>query len=136
MGNSTSGAALILWPSRVQYHLPMDMSIYGHGWDMDLDSFNGRYRLCHKHLEFVEGGVLIRNQDMAERVAREMEVGSIGVNTASRWKKSTLPDPATIGAIARVCGVHVGWLVFGEEGGPPPAFVTRLPVSDQTADEG
>ncbi len=143
MGRSASNAATPLWqPHRTYVHQTL-LSSTGQdsgAWDdMNIDTFNSRYRLSHKHLELSEGGVEIRNEDMAERVAKEMGgVGGVVVSksTASRWKHSSVPDLATVGAIARVCGVHVGWLTFGEAGGPTPDFVTRPRASDRHSDEG
>ena len=72
-----------------------------------------------------------------ERVAHEMGGGaSVSGNAASRWKRSSMPDLETVGAIARVFGIHVGWLAFGVAGGPPPDFVTQFPASDQESSEG
>ena len=103
---------------------------------MEAESFNDRYRLCRKHLELVEGGIEIRNLDMASRVASEIGGNaSVSTSTTSRWRGTTVPDLATVGAIARVFGVNAGWLAYGKSGGPPPDFVTRPRASGRSVEE-
>ncbi len=104
--------------------------------------FNERYRLAVKFLEIREGTSIISNGEMVRRVAAETGGESLTPSSASRWKSKSVPDLAILGAIARVCGVHPGWLAFGEAGGPPPDFVnlrqasTRLSAGDGGGDQG
>ena len=99
-----------------------------------MDTFNERYRLAVKYLEIREWASTVSNVEMVRRVAAETGGESLTPSSASRWKSTAVPDLAILGAIAQVCGVHPGWLAFGEGGGPPPDFVnlhqasTRLSV--------
>ncbi len=88
-----------------------------------MDTFHERYRLAVKYLEIQEGASTISNVAMVRRVAAQTGGESLTPSSASRWKSTAVPDLAVLGAIARVCGVHPGWLAFGEAGGPPPDFV-------------
>ncbi len=104
-----------------------------------MDTFHERYRLAVKYLEIREGASTISNVAMVRRVAAETGGESLTPSSASRWKSTAVPDLAVLGAIARVCGVHPGWLAFGKAGGPPPDFVnlhqasTRLSSGEEQA---
>ena len=102
-----------------------------------MDTFHERYRLAVKYLEIQEGASTISNVAMVRRVAVEMGGESLTPSSASRWKSTAVPNLVILGAIARVCGVHPGWLAFGEPGGPPPDFVNRRRASSRlSAGEG
>ncbi len=94
-----------------------------------MDTFNERYRLAVKYLEIREWASTISNVEMVRRVVAETGGESLTPSSASRWKSKSVPDLAILGAIARVCGVHPGWLAFGEAGGPPPDFVNLRQAS-------
>ena len=104
-----------------------------------MDRFNERYRLAVKFLEIREGASTISNVEIVRRVAAETGGESLSPSSASRWKSKAVPDLSILGVIAQVCGVHPGWLAFGEVGGPPPDFVnlpqasTRRSVRDRQA---
>ena len=104
-----------------------------------MNTFHERYRLAVKYLEIREGASTISNGEMVRRVAAEAGGESLSPSSASRWKSKAVPNLAILGAIARVCGVHPGWLAFGEVGGPPPDFInlpqtsTRLSVREMQA---
>lgn len=102
-----------------------------------MDTFHERYRLAVKYLEIQEGASTISNVEMVRRVAAETGGELLTPSSASRWKSTAVPDLAVLGAIARVCGVHPGWLAFGEAGGPPPDFVNlRRASTGLSAGEG
>ena len=96
-----------------------------------MDTFHERYRLAVKYLEIREGASTISNVEMVRRVAAEMDGEPLTPSSASRWKSEAVPDLASLGAIARVCGVHPGWLAFGEAGGQPPDFVNLRQASSR-----
>ncbi len=98
-----------------------------------MDTFNERYRLAVKYLEIREWASTISNVEMVRRVAAETGGESLTPSSASRWKSTAVPDLSVLGAIAKVCGVHPGWLAFGEAGGPPPDFVNLHRASTRLA---
>lgn len=100
-----------------------------------MDTFNERYRLSVKYLEILEGASTISNVEMVRRVAEETGGELLTPSSASRWKSTAIPDLANLGAIARVCHVHPGWLAFGEAGGPPPDF-SSLPQASTRLSTG
>ena len=102
-----------------------------------MDTFHERYRLAVKYLEILERASTISNVEMVRRVAEEMGGEALTPSSASRWKSTAVPDLAVLGAIARVCRVHPGWLAFGEAGGPAPDFVSLPQASPPlSADNG
>lgn len=61
---------------------------------------------------------VITHPELAEMVGREMGGVSIHQTTVSRWFTESFPSRPTMAALARVLGVDVGWLAYGE--GEPP----------------
>lgn len=60
---------------------------------------------------------------VGERLGRSLTQSAVG-----RWFRGSVPDTATISAIASVYGVDPGWLAFGDlSEAPPPGDPEPLP---------
>ena len=56
--------------------------------------------------------------------------------TLMEWFAGTVPDVATVQAIAEVCGVDPGWLAFGAASGAPTPKVGAQPPQSRRSPNG
>jgi transcriptional regulator with XRE-family HTH domain len=68
-------------------------------------------------------------QRFAQMVGDELKEAPVSPSSVKRWEEGTVPDVATIAAIAAVCGVSPGWPAFGEGEGPEGA--SKAPARKQ-----
>lgn len=65
---------------------------------------------------------------LGEMVGRELEIEAPKLSTIGRWFVRSMPDYATVAALARILGCRAGWLAFGE--GPAEADLpAALPLT-------
>lgn len=64
----------------------------------------------------------------AQMVGDELKEAPVSPSSVKRWEEGTIPDVATVAAIAAACGVSAGWLAFGEGDGPDGGSVPARPL--------
>lgn len=80
------------------------------------------------HLSAREGRK-VPQAEVAGLVAKALGNGDpVSPSTVGRWLKGSVPDLATLEAIAVVCGVDPGWLTFGRASSAP---APGNPAADQ-----
>lgn len=77
-------------------------------------SFAERLRRSWLMLQAAEGRELDQ-VELAKRVGKVMKRTPVVQASVSRWFRGTVPDVATVAALAEVLHVDPGWLAFGTE---------------------
>ena len=88
------------------------------------EAFSERLSWAVRHFRLVEGRE-VTHEEIGASVGLLVGLEPIGPSNVSRWRHGSVPDLATIAAVATVLSVDPGWLAFGEisSAGPPDSYL-------------
>ena len=85
------------------------------------ETFADRMSLAYTTLCRQRQGQILKLEltEFGQRIGSRMMRPAVSPAMIMEWFAGTVPDVATVQAVAEVCGVDPGWLAFGSASGAP-----------------